>query len=97
MRTRDIADQVVISGTLVNGVVVAAHYRGGSSRSTNFTWEINGTEGDLEIRASSGQAQVAELTLRGGRGESKEMVAMPVPSDIPRRAGRASGARGERL
>ena len=92
-RTRDIADQVLVTGTLVNDVVIAAHYRGGSSRATNFRWEINGTEGDLEITASSGQAQVAELTLRGGRGSSGDMVLMPVPGeyrvtpgDLPRTA-----------
>lgn len=89
-RTRDIADQVMITGTLANDIVVAVHYRGGSSRATNFRWEINGTEGDLEITAPSGQAQVAELTLRGGRGASGELAIMPVPdayrstpSDLP--------------
>jgi len=79
--TRDIADQVVISGTLVSEVVVAAHYRGGSSRATNFLWEINGTEGDVQITATSGHAQAAELTLRGARGSSDDMVVMPVPTE----------------
>jgi predicted dehydrogenase len=92
-RTRDIADQVLVTGTLVGGVVVAAHYRGGSSRATNFRWEINGTEGDLEITADSGHAQVAELTVRGGRGESGELAVLPIPeeyrrvrADLPARA-----------
>ncbi len=80
-RTRDIADQVIVSGTLTDGVVVAAHYRGGSSRATNFRWEINGTEGDLEVTAPSGHAQVAELTLRGARGDSSELAIMPVPGE----------------
>ncbi len=79
-RVRDIADQVMVSGTLANDVVVAVHYRGGSSRATNFRWEINGTEGDLEITAPSGHLQAAELTLRGGRGSSNEMAIMPVPA-----------------
>ena len=78
-RTRDIADQVIVGGTLANDVVVAIHYRGGSSRATNFRWEINGTDGDLEITAPSGQAQVSELTLRGSRGASSEMAILPVP------------------
>jgi predicted dehydrogenase len=92
-RTRDIADQVLVTGTLVDGVVVAAHYRGGSSRATNFRWEINGTEGDLVLTAPSGHAQVAALTVRGARGESGELVVLPVPdeyrtvpADLPERA-----------
>lgn len=78
MRTRDIDDQVLITGTLLSGAVIAAHYRGGSSRATNFRWEINGTEGDLVLTAPSGHAQVAELTLFGARG-SGELSAMTVP------------------
>ena len=80
-RSRDIADQVMVNGILVNGVAVSAHYRGGTSRATNFRWEINGADGDLEITAPSGQSQVAELTLRGGRGASREMAVMPVPAE----------------
>jgi predicted dehydrogenase len=80
-RTRDIADQVLVNGTLVNDVVVAAHYRGGSLRATNFRWEINGTEGDIVITAPSGQAQAAELTLRGARGASSDLELLPVPAE----------------
>jgi predicted dehydrogenase len=92
-RSRDIADQVVVSGTLADGVVVAAHYRGGSSRATNFRWEINGTEGDLEITAPAGQVQATELTLRGSRGAPGALETLPVPVgyrvtplDLPERA-----------
>ena len=92
-RSRDIADQVMVSGTLVNDVVVAAHHRGGSSRATNFRWEINGTEGDLVVTSPSGHAQVAALTLHGARGESQELAVLPVPgeyrtvaADLPERA-----------
>jgi predicted dehydrogenase len=92
-RTRDIADQVLVTGRLESGIVVAAHYRGGTSQATNFRWEINGTDGDLEITAVSGHAQVAELTVRGGRGGSGKMTVMPVPAsyrtvpaDLPERA-----------
>lgn len=80
-RSRDIADQVLVTGTLLNGVVVAAHYRGGSSRATNLRWEINGTEGDLVITAPSGHLQAAELTLWGGGGDGDGIAVMPVPAD----------------
>jgi len=78
-RTRDIADQVMVAGTLANDTVVAAHYRGGSCRATNFRWEINGTDGDLEITAASGHLQAADLILRGGRGADGVLEALPVP------------------
>ena len=78
-RTRDIADQVMVTGTLADGTAVVAHYRGGSSLATNFRWEINGTDGDLEVTAPSGQAQAAELTLRGGRAETGGIEVMHVP------------------
>jgi len=81
VRTRDIADQVMVTGTLVTDVAVSAHYRGGTSRATNFRWEINGTDGDLELTAESGHLQAAELTLRGARGATGAMELMPVPPD----------------
>lgn len=92
-RTRDIADQVMVTGTLVTGAAVTAHYRGGSSRGTELRWEINGSEGDLEVTAPSGQMQATSLTLRGARGESTRLVDLPVPAryrvvdaDLPERA-----------
>lgn len=79
VRSRSIADQVVLGGSLTSGVVVSAHYRGGASRGTNLRWEINGTEGDLEVTAPSGNLQATELTLRGGRGDATSLSVLPVP------------------
>src|SRR5438067_7782526 len=44
-------DQIAIHGILDGGAAFSIHYRGGVSRGTNFLWEINGTEGDLQITA----------------------------------------------
>jgi len=92
-RTRDIADQVMVTGTLVTGVAVAAHYRGGSSLGTEFRWEINGSEGDLVVTAPTGHLQATEPTLRGGRRPDVELAVLPipaayrtVPADLPERA-----------
>lgn len=63
-------DQVLVHGTLANGAAISIHYRGGMSRGTNFLWEINGTEGDLQITAASGHAQMMQLTIRGGQGSA---------------------------
>src|SRR5204863_172303 len=61
-------DQVCVTGLLEGGAAFSIHYRGGSSRGTNLLWEINGTEGDLQLTAEGGQAQLFELTVRGGKG-----------------------------
>lgn len=80
-RARDVADQVAVNGVLTNGIVVSAHYRGGRTRATNLLWEINGTEGDLQITAPLGHAQLSELTLRGGRGKDKALAQMEIPAE----------------
>src|SRR6266705_1960607 len=50
-------DQVCVAGLLEGGAALAIHYRGGRSRGTNLLWEINGTEGDLQVTADGGQAR----------------------------------------
>ena len=58
---------------------LSIHYRGGRSRGTNLLWEINGTEGDLQLTAAGGQAQIFELTVRGGNGAQSSLEVLPVP------------------
>src|SRR5207244_9903263 len=53
-------DQVAVSGLLEGGAAFSIHYRGGIARGTNLLWEINGTEGDLQLTAAGGQAQIFE-------------------------------------
>src|SRR5213594_2402580 len=72
-------DQVCVAGLLDGGAAFAIHYRGGVSRGTNLLWEINGTEGDLQLTADGGQAQIFELTVRGGRGAETSLDVLPVP------------------
>jgi predicted dehydrogenase len=73
------ADQVCVSGLLEGGAAFSIHYRGGHSRGTNLLWEINGTEGDLQLTASGGQAQIFEMTVRGGKGAQPLLEPLPVP------------------
>src|SRR5438309_8105057 len=61
-------DQVAVSGLLEGGAAFSIHYRGGVSRGTNLLWEINGSEGDLQLAATGGQAQNWALDVSGGRG-----------------------------
>ena len=72
-------DQVVVSGCLEGGAVVAIHYRGGMARGTNLLWEINGTAGDLQISAIGGHAQMFDLVLQGACGEQQTLQPMSVP------------------
>src|SRR5436309_982900 len=72
-------DQVLVSGLLEGGAALSIHYRGGVSRGTNLLWEINGTEGDLQLTAAGGQAQIFEMTVRGGKGAQASLEVLPVP------------------
>ena len=72
-------DQVAVAGLLEGGAAFAIHYRGGRSRGTNFLWEINGTEGDLQVTADGGQAQIFDLTVHGGNGAQSSVEVLPVP------------------
>jgi predicted dehydrogenase len=72
-------DQVLVTGLLEEGAAFSIHYRGGVSRGTNLLWEINGTEGDLQLSAAGGQAQIFEMTVRGGKGGQSSLEALPVP------------------
>src|SRR5437762_388505 len=72
-------DQVLVSGLLEGGAAFSIHYRGGVSRGTNLLWEINGAEGDLQLTAAGGQAQIFELAVRGGRGAQSSLEVLPVP------------------
>ena len=78
-RPMRIEDQVAVSGLLESGAAFSIHYRGGVSRATNLLWEINGTEGDLQLTAAGGQAQIFEMTVHGGRGAASSLEALPVP------------------
>src|SRR5881296_3190533 len=72
-------DQVLVSGLVEGGAAFSIHYRGGVSRATNLLWEINGTEGDLQLTAAGGQAQIFEMTVRGGKGAQSSLEVLLVP------------------
>src|SRR5216110_3385159 len=69
-------DQVCVAGLLERGAALSIHYRGGRSRGTNLLWEINGTEGDLQLTADGGQAQIFDLTVHGGKGAEPSLEAL---------------------
>jgi predicted dehydrogenase len=70
-------DQIAVAGTLTSGAVATIHLRGGTARTTNLLWEINGTEGDLLITGAGGSLS-SPLTIRAARG-SDEPAELAVP------------------
>src|SRR5436305_8412697 len=74
-------DQVAVSGLLEGGATFSIHYRGGVSRGTNLLWEINGTDGDLQLTSAGGQPQIFDLELRGVRGAQSSLEILPVPDE----------------
>jgi predicted dehydrogenase len=87
-------DQVVVSGLLTNGAVASFHYRGGMSRGTNLCWEINGTEGDLQVIGDSGHLQNGMFMILGARGKERMARLAPPGSydDFPALAGTPANA-----
>lgn len=77
---RNVDDQIAVTGLLESGAVASVHYRGGVARSTNFLWEINGTEGDLLVTGDSGHLQFGQVTIHGARGKATELGELPVPA-----------------
>lgn len=74
-------DQVLFSGVMESGAPISLHFRGGDARDGNgFYWQINGTEGDLQLTGSSGHTQQMQLLLKGGRGDEKDMKPIEVPA-----------------
>lgn len=75
-------DQVLVIGALDGGAPFSLHFRGGESRDgSGFSWEINGTDGELRLTGSSGHTQQTEYELAMGRGDEKGMQRLDVPSE----------------
>lgn len=66
---------------------LSIHYRGGSAHGAGLIWDINGSEGDLRITGDSGQLQLAELDLQGGRGDMNSMLPIAVPAQCATKHG----------
>ncbi|MDF2551369.1 MAG: Gfo/Idh/MocA family oxidoreductase [Chryseobacterium sp.] len=82
VKSKTAEDQIMIIGTLDNGAAISVHYRGGVSRGTNLLWEINGTEGDIQVRGDLGHGQLVPLSIFGAKGTEKELKLMKVPAEI---------------
>ena len=79
--TKDVPDQLVVSGIVGGGTVVSAQVRGGMNRGHAFLFEIHGSEGDLVLSATTrASTQRQELTVRGAQGADGDLADLPVPA-----------------
>jgi predicted dehydrogenase len=71
------ADQIAVIGTLTSGATASIHLREAVAGGTGFLWEINGTNGTLQITTDAAQPQIFPLTVIGahGRNEPSQLAA----------------------
>lgn len=81
VRPKTTADQILVQGQLADGAALSIHYRGGSSKGTNLLWEINGTEGDIQVIADSGHGQMAQLIIKGAKQSDKNLQTLTPPAE----------------
>lgn len=62
-------DQIILTGTLGDGVVCSVHYRGGASKGYNLYWQIKGSKGEVIITSPSGHLQFGKLELQAAFGD----------------------------
>lgn len=75
-------DQILVHGALESGAAVSIHYRGGISRGTNLLWEINGTEGDIQVTGANGHGQIVQLSIHGGNGDASGLELLTPPASF---------------
>lgn len=79
--SKDVEDQIAYSGVLQGGAVASVHYRGAPSRGVNLLWEINGSEGDLQVIDPAGHAQMPDVQLLCGKGSDKDLRPLIIPEE----------------
>src|SRR5437588_2212512 len=75
------ADQIAVIGTLTSGATASIHVREAVAGGTGFLWEINGTDGTLQITADAAQPQIFPLTVAGSKGGA-EPAELAVPAAL---------------
>jgi len=71
-------DQVAVIGRLESGTTVSLHFREGHQGGEKFMWEINGSEGTLQLRAAGGHPGMFAPTISASQGDDR-LAALPIP------------------
>lgn len=82
VKPKDAEDQILLIGQLKSGAAASVHYRGGLSRGTNLLWEINGTEGDIQVTGDNGHGQMIQLSIKGAKSSDNEMKTLTPPVEM---------------
>ncbi len=64
------ADQIAVIGTLRSGATGSVHLREAVAGGIGFLWEINGTDGTLQITADAALPEIFPLTVAGAQGRN---------------------------
>nr|WP_262921398.1 Gfo/Idh/MocA family oxidoreductase [Maribellus maritimus] len=75
-------DQILVIGQLENGAAVSVHYRGGLSKGINLLWEINGTEGDIQVTGDNGHGQMIQLSIKGAKSSDESLQPLTPPAEM---------------
>lgn len=94
-RPKTAPDQLVVTGTVDEGVVLNAHFRGGTSGVSHFHWEINGTEGDLLVTGDRPNFWIAKTSILGANKEQPQLHPLPLPEKYESRVPAFAGRDGE--
>jgi predicted dehydrogenase len=75
------ADQIAVIGTLTSGTTASIHIREAVAGGIGFLWEINGTDGTLQITADGPLPGIFPLTVAGAQGRN-ELAELSVPTAL---------------
>jgi predicted dehydrogenase len=87
------ADQIAVIGTLTSGAAASIHVREAVAGGTGFLWEINGTDGTLQITAAAAQPQIFPLAVAGAKG-GNEPAELVVPAALTQKWPSLTGLEG---
>lgn len=73
-------DQVAVIGRLGSGVTASAHFREGLTGHSGFLWEINGTEGTVQVTARHSHPGIYPLTVTVSRAGETSGTPVDIPS-----------------
>ena len=74
-------DQIAVIGTLTSGATASIHVREAVAGGTGFLWEINGTDGTLQITADAAVPGIFPLSVAGAHGRN-EPAKLAVPAAL---------------
>jgi len=74
-------DQIAVIGTLTSGATASIHVREAVAGGTGFLWEINGTDGTLQITADAAVPGIFPLSVAGAHGRN-EPAELAVPAAL---------------